>query len=361
MMQDSRHDAALRRLSAILARRGQDRSLDGMIAAQKDVRARFAPIFAPEALSELTADQMRSFLSYRNNRHWKGLDRLGPSITRDMDALRQALRELLDESRPIAERLDALLPRGRARVRRLGKAVLTPILLIVYPDRYGVWNAVVESAMQTLGIWPEFERGLSVGRKYERLNSLMLRIASDLAIDLWTLDGLWWRVETVATGENEEAGTDDELSVDEAPADDAADEDRACVFGLERYLHEFLLDNWDATPLGAEWELLEEEGDVNGYGSERPTPVGRIDLLARHRREPRLLVVELKRNQASDRTVGQILRYMGWVRENLATDGEAVEGLVIAHEGDDRLRYALSGVPDVRFMRYEVEFRLREV
>jgi hypothetical protein len=36
-----------------------------------------------------------------------------------------------------------------------------------------------------------------------------------------------------------------------------------------------------------------------------------------------------------------------------------VEGLVIAHEADESIRYALSALPSVRLQLYEVEFRLR--
>jgi len=39
---------------------------------------------------------------------------------------------------------------------------------------------------------------------------------------------------------------------------------------------------------------------------------------------PRWLVVEHKRNQTSDQTVGQLLRYIGWVKRHLAEDGDVV-------------------------------------
>jgi hypothetical protein len=51
---------------------------------------------------------------------------------------------------------------------------------------------------------------------------------------------------------------------------------------------------------------------------------------------------------------------MGWVKKHIAQDGEAVEGLVIATEGDRNLHYALEVVPAVSFKSYEVEFRLRD-
>ncbi len=127
---------------------------------------------------------------------------------------------------------------------------------------------------------------------------------------------------------------------------------------MEWHLHQFLVDNWERTDIDKDWVLCEEGGDVDGYGYERRTEVGVIDLLAKHRREDRWLVVELKRGQTSDKTLGQVLRYMGWVGEHLAEGNAAVEGLIIALGGDERLRYALKNVPTVRLMRYEVSFKL---
>jgi len=75
--------------------------------------------------------------------------------------------------------------------------------------------------------------------------------------------------------------------------------------------------------------------------------VGNIDLLAEHRKVPRWLVVELKRGQTNDDTMGQVLRYMGWVTKEPASPKESVEGLIVARSVDDKLRYAVSVVPSV--------------
>jgi restriction system protein len=70
------------------------------------------------------------------------------------------------------------------------------------------------------------------------------------------------------------------------------------------------------------------------------------------------VVVELKRGHSADRLVGQVARYMGWVRTHLAAAGQGVEGIVVAHEHDDRLRYAAAAVPGLTIMTYNVTFRL---
>ena len=69
-------------------------------------------------------------------------------------------------------------------------------------------------------------------------------------------------------------------------------------------------------------------------------------------------MIELKRNQTSDDTVGQVMRYMGWVAEALNSSG--VKGIIVAGKYDERLRYALKMVQNVDLFIYEVDFKLRE-
>lgn len=90
-------------------------------------------------------------------------------------------------------------------------------------------------------------------------------------------------------------------------------------------------------------------------GRQYITDVGRIDFLCRDKSSGDLWVIELKRGQSSDRVMGQILRYMGWVKANLAGDHD-VHGLIVTHKNDERLRYAVSMVPSVEAWTYRVKF-----
>ncbi len=42
----------------------------------------------------------------------------------------------------------------------------------------------------------------------------------------------------------------------------------------------------------------------------------------------------------SDETIGQVLRYVGWVKENIAESGQKVFGWIIAGDYDEHLRLA---------------------
>jgi hypothetical protein len=229
----------------------------------------------------------------------------------------------------------------------IGKATATAILTVAYPDVYGVWNNTSEGALRKVGLWPHFGKGESVGAKYAKVNSLLAKFRLDLGTDFWTLDSLWW------------------FLLGPVPAQDATQGSSGAFsqvggsFGLERQLEEFLLENWDRTSLASEWAIYRTPDDPEA-GNQFPTDVGPVDILAVHKREPRFLVIELKRNQTADQTVGQILRYMGWMEKHLAKEtGRTVEGLIIAHAVDKGAPYALSLLPHVSMMTYEIEFRLK--
>jgi len=130
-------------------------------------------------------------------------------------------------------------------------------------------------------------------------------------------------------------------------------------FAMEKHLEDFLVENWGQTELGARYDILEVDGER--VGQQYPTDTGPIDILAASKDGTRLLVVELKKGRATDRVVGQTLRYIGYVRDELADEGQTVEGAIIAPDDGLALRRALSVVPNVAFYRYEVNFRLVQV
>ena len=72
------------------------------------------------------------------------------------------------------------------------------------------------------------------------------------------------------------------------------------------------------------------------------------------------MVIETKVSRAYDRVVGQILRYMGWIKENLAGD-VPVRGIVVASEISEDLILATSSIENIRLVEYEISFSLKPV
>jgi restriction system protein len=128
------------------------------------------------------------------------------------------------------------------------------------------------------------------------------------------------------------------------------------AFAMETHMQEFLVKNWAQTELGKEYDIYEENGDK--VGNHYETDTGPLDILAVRKDKKELLVVELKKGRASDAVVGQILRYMGYVSEELAEEDQTVRGAIIALEDDQRIRRALAVAPNVSFYRYQVSFKL---
>lgn len=127
-------------------------------------------------------------------------------------------------------------------------------------------------------------------------------------------------------------------------------------FALEEQLEEFLMENWKSTELGKNYEIYEEDGDL--VGQQYSTDVGEIDILTTSKDKKTILVIELKRGRASDIVVGQCLRYMGYVRSELAEDYQNVRGMIIAHEDDIKIRRALSMTQNIDFYTYKIDFQL---
>jgi len=81
------------------------------------------------------------------------------------------------------------------------------------------------------------------------------------------------------------------------------------------------------------------------------TPAGRLDLLCKDV-NGNFVVVELKRMQGSDQVVGQILRYMGWLKETHRT--EKVRGIIIVGRKDQALLYAVMGASNVQVKEFQI-------
>lgn len=138
-----------------------------------------------------------------------------------------------------------------------------------------------------------------------------------------------------------------------ATSDDIED---PSVFALEKHLEEFLVKNWRHTELGKKYDIFEDNGEI--VGQQYPTDTGPIDILAISKDKKTILVIELKRGQATDVVVGQIQRYMGYVKEELSDKGQSVKGIIIGLDADLKLKRALSVCPDIEFYSYQISFKL---
>jgi endonuclease len=126
-------------------------------------------------------------------------------------------------------------------------------------------------------------------------------------------------------------------------------------FAYEKDLQSFLAKHLSLIEPGL--RLYEEEGIT---GIEYPVGGRFIDILAVDRNK-NLVVIELKVSRAYDRVIGQVMRYMGWIKKNLADERQAVRGIIIGRDLSDDLLLAAALVPTIELYEYTLSVALKRI
>jgi len=134
----------------------------------------------------------------------------------------------------------------------------------------------------------------------------------------------------------------------------AETEEEPLLFPIEANLRDFLIKNLHTVK---DYRLkLYTNPETGRDGKEYPTDVGPIDILAEEENGG-LVVIELKLSRGPDRAIGQLLRYMGWIKEHLAS-GRSVRGIIVANKMDTKIKYAVSVTQGIALYEYELKFEL---
>ncbi|MEM2619415.1 MAG: endonuclease NucS [Candidatus Hadarchaeales archaeon] len=272
---------------------------------------------------KLTENDISDLLNFYKNQTMEAR-RVISRLVENIEAFKKGVRILTDEERDIKERLNEVL----AEVPGMGRAIATMILFLYDPQKYPFWSHPKEKVLKKIGVIDELTG--TPGDKYLKIIDAEKKLCSELGIkDFVKLDTFLWWIFKKEIQRAEEVETE------------------AVPFEAEAELRDFLCKHPEAIERG----LSLEEGGV-----EYQTDVGRIDLLCRDE-NGHFVVVELKKTEASDKALGQLLRYMGWIKEKKA-GGKKVRGILITHEFDENLDYALKTVPDVKVKYYAIRFEL---
>jgi hypothetical protein len=143
--------------------------------------------------------------------------------------------------------------------------------------------------------------------------------------------------------ENFLAGSTDSDETGDAESEEGESDQQ---FAAESDLRDFLAKNPTRIEAGL---CLYSNGGQSGV--EFPIENGYIDILAVDH-EKRFVVIELKVGRGRNKTVGQLLYYMGWVDKNLGKG--PCRGMIIAKEISDDLILAVQRVPGVSVSRYNL-------
>lgn len=149
----------------------------------------------------------------------------------------------------------------------------------------------------------------------------------------------------------------EELPEDEV-TEEITEEGRDLLFPVESHLRDLIAQNIEGIEVN-EHRLRLYIDEYGRDGVEYPTDVGPIDILALDE-EDNFVVFELKLSRGADKAMGQLSRYMGWVKRNLSK-GKKVKGVIVAKSVDEKLKYAASIIPDISLFEYELNFKINAV
>jgi hypothetical protein len=152
----------------------------------------------------------------------------------------------------------------------------------------------------------------------------------------------------VAREEEITAATEDDDNYESRPG--------SSEFLLERDLQRYLAENLECLEPGL--KLYEADG-IKGVEFEAGGG-RRIDILASDK-SGAFVVLELKVSKGYDRVVGQLLRYVNWVRQNLAEPGQRVRGIIVCRTMSEDLRLACASIRDVELFEYQLSVSVSKV
>lgn len=320
----------------------------------------------PEKIKNLSDEELKkAFLDYFNEgagRHpFNAVYR--DRIVRDMERFRKTVAFLLDETIPVNKRLDQVLERGgKYRMEGIGKGLATSFLMDLDPEKYATWNNKTDMGLNALGVRPTFDRGESWGSCYQKIMGVLSHIKSlKQGLNFLDVDHFLHivsaeeegieAIKAVVEGKEIIKGVSEEIG-------QITDQRAKMEFAMEKYLEEFIEANFEKIDFGMDLELYQDE---ESNGRQYPTAIGNIDLLATNKKTKEFVVIELKKGRSGDAVVGQLLRYMGWVKENLAKDGQTVKGIIIIKDKDEKIEFALKMIPNISLFLYEVSFQLTRI
>ena len=155
-----------------------------------------------------------------------------------------------------------------------------------------------------------------------------------------------------------EPGTDPVPISNSSPIEDEAVEEK--VASTDEFAYEHDLRDYLARNLHIIEPTLKLYSEESITGVEFPVGGRFIDILAVDGTGG-YVVIELKVSKGYDRAVGQLLRYMGWIKKNQAEATQAVRGVIIAKEISDDLRLACSDLGSVTLFEYSLSVSLKRV
>jgi RecB family endonuclease NucS len=304
----------------------------------------------PDSVQSLTDDELRQrFLNYyKGGEGRQTLNQIyRDRIVRDISRFRMMLLYLLNEKIPIEQRFQSVVE-GDFHIEGVGKGLASALLMDFNMDKYCLWNNKTEMGWNVLG-WQAYDPSDDIGVKYVKVLTALKKLRDNIVPELkLTFDDVDFFLHFISAEEEgirliQTLTEEKEITVP-SPG--------------EEFIQKIIEEKFDEI-IGNKLGLELYQEDPESSGSQYSTSVGRIDFLTKDKKTGDFVVIELKCGKATDGALSQILRYMGWTKDNLAK-GKNVKGLILAEGIDERLKFALKFVQNVEVLTYKVSLQIEK-
>jgi len=137
--------------------------------------------------------------------------------------------------------------------------------------------------------------------------------------------------------------------------DDELNNSISTEFAYEEDLKNYLAKNLNILESGL---VLYEDDGVTGIEFDAG---GRfLDILAIDKNN-NYVVIELKVSKGYDRVIGQLLRYMGWIEQNLCDSNQKVRGIIVARNISEDLKIACKKIKEVLLFEYNLNISVKKI
>lgn len=85
---------------------------------------------------------------------------------------------------------------------------------------------------------------------------------------------------------------------------------------------------------------------------QKKTKFGNIDILARDRHD-RYVIIEIKKHDGKDSSVGQVLGYMAALKEELKIPRKKIRGIIFCEKATERVKVACKMVLNLQIVEYD--------
>lgn len=142
---------------------------------------------------------------------------------------------------------------------------------------------------------------------------------------------------------------------EEGEKEEKETESSATEFAYESDLRDYLANNLNLIDEGLKLYAGENSDGIEFNAGGRYIDILAVDSIKK------FVVIELKVSQGHEKVIGQILRYIGWVKENLAEGNDEVRGIIVARKITNDLRLAARGASGVMLKEYKLSVELSSV